>query len=121
MHEISIAGGIIDIALDYAKKQNAESVKEVWLEVGELTSLNPDQLQFIFQNLTKNTVLEGARFRIDMIKPVIECNQCSYHGGIKFFQALHYVLPVIHCPACDSTDVEILAGRDCTVKNVTFD
>lgn len=120
MHEISIAGGIIDIALDYAKKQNAESVKEVWLEVGELTSLNPDQLQFIFQNLTKNTVLEGARFRIDMIKPVIECNQCSYHGGIKFFQALHYVLPVIHCPACDSTDVEILQGRDCTVKEMVF-
>ena len=120
MHEISIAGGIIDIALDYAKKQNAESVKEVWLEVGELTSLNPDQLQFIFQNITKNTVLEGARFRIDMIKPVIECNQCSYHGGIKFFQALHYVLLVIHCPACDSTDVEILAGRDCTVKEMVF-
>jgi hydrogenase nickel incorporation protein HypA/HybF len=120
MHEISIAGGIIDIALDYAKKQNAESVQEVWLEVGELTSLNPDQLQFIFQNITKNTVLEGARFRIDMIKPVIECNQCSYRGDIKFFQALHYVLPVIHCPACDSTDVEILQGRDCTIKDMVF-
>lgn len=120
MHEISIAGGIIDIALDYAKKQNASSVKEVWLEVGELTSLNPEQLQFIFKTITKDTVLEGAQFKIDMIKPVIECNQCSYHGNIKFIQALHYVLPVIHCPQCDGTDVEILQGRDCTVKEMKF-
>ncbi|NOR49198.1 MAG: hypothetical protein GQ533_14345 [Methanosarcinaceae archaeon] len=64
--------------------------------------------------------LEGAQFKIDMIKPVIECNQCSYHGNIKFIQALHYVLPIIHCPQCDGTDVEILQGRDCTVKEMKF-
>ena len=32
MHEISIAGGIIDIALDHARKHNAGQVKEIWIE-----------------------------------------------------------------------------------------
>lgn len=120
MHEIAIVGGIIDIALDHAQKHHATEVKEVRVEVGELTSLNPEQLKFIFQTITRNTVLEGAQFRIDMVRPVIDCNQCHYHGSLRFFQALHYVLPVIHCPECESTDVEILQGRDCTVKDMVL-
>ena len=36
MHEVSIAGAIIDSVLDAAKKNDAKNVNENFIEVGEL-------------------------------------------------------------------------------------
>ncbi len=117
MHEISIAGAIIDAVLNAAKKHNAKKVSEVFLEIGELTALNPEQLEFIFKTITTGTVAEGARFDIRVITPLIKC-KCSYSGQIEFFERLHFFLPVIKCPQCGGTDVDIIAGRECCVKKI---
>ncbi len=117
MHEISIAGAIIDAVLDAAKKHNAKKVNEVFLEIGELTALNPEQLKFIFKTITTGTAAEGATFDIQVIAPLIKC-KCSYGGAIEFFEKLHFVLPVIKCPQCGGTDVDIIAGRECCVKKI---
>jgi hydrogenase nickel incorporation protein HypA/HybF len=118
MHEISIAGAIIDAVLDAAEKNNARRVSKVYLEIGELTALNPDQLKFIFQTITKGTVAEGATYDIQVIKPSINCKKCSYKGPIEFFEKLHFFLPIIKCPQCDEPDVDIVAGRECFVKKI---
>ena len=118
MHEISIAGAIIDSVLDAAKKNNAIRVKEVFLEIGELTALNPDQLEFIFKTITAGTVAESATYNILLVKPLIHCRKCSYNGPIEFFEKLHFFLPVIKCPQCDEPEVDIVAGRECCVKKI---
>ncbi len=117
MHEISIAGAIVDAVLDAAKKNGAREVKEVLIEIGELTALNPDQLKFIFETITTGTVAEGARYNIQVIKPLIKC-KCSYNGPIEFFEKLHFFLPIIKCPQCGGTDIDIIAGRECCVKKI---
>lgn len=118
MHEISIAGAIIDSVLDCAKKNDAKKVNEVFLEIGELTALNPDQLKFIFESITAGTVAEGAKYNITVIKPMIRCKKCSYSGHIEIFENLHFFLPTIKCPGCGDTDIEITAGRECFVKKI---
>lgn len=118
MHEISIAGAIIDSVLDAAKKNNAIKVREVFLEIGELTALNPDQLKFIFKTISQGTVAQGACFNISIIKPSIKCKKCSYKGGIELFEKVHFFIPVIKCPQCDERDVDIVAGRECCVKKI---
>ena len=120
MHEISIAGAIIESVLDAARKNNAIKVKEVFLEIGELTALNPDQLKFIFETITSGTIAQGATYNIQVIKPVINCTKCSYKGPIEFFEKLHFFLPVIKCPRCDETDVEIVGGRECCVRKINI-
>ncbi len=120
MHEISIAGAIIDAVLQSAEKNRAVQVKKVHLQVGELTSLNPDQLKFIFQTITKGTILEEAEFRIEIIKPLIECRKCGYCGPIEYFEKLHLLLPTIKCPKCQETEIEILQGRECNIKSITI-
>lgn len=120
MHEISIAGAIIDSVLDAAEKNNARKVKKVFLEIGELTALNPDQLKFIFETITKGTIAEGANYEIQVVKPSINCKKCSYNGNIEFFEKLHFFLPVIKCPQCNEPDVEIVAGRECCVKKISI-
>ncbi len=118
MHEISIAGAIIDAVIDAAKKNDAKKVEEVFLEIGELTALNSEQLRFIFETITHGTVAEGARYDIRVIEPLIDCKKCSYKGPIEFFEKLHFFLPVIQCPKCGESDVDITAGRECCVKKI---
>lgn len=118
MHEISIAGAIIDAVLDAANKNNAKKVNEVFIEIGELTALNPDQLKFIFETITAGTVAEGAEYRIEVIRPMIRCRTCSYDGPIEFFEKLHFFLPAVRCPECGEPDVDIIAGRECCVKKI---
>lgn len=118
MHEISIAGAIIDSVLDCAKKNDAKKVEEIFIEVGELTALNPDQLKFIFETITRGTVAEWARYDINVVKSQISCRKCSYSGTIEFFERLHFFLPLIKCPDCGDSDLEIVAGRECCVKKI---
>jgi len=118
MHEISIARAIIESVLDAAKKNNAKKVTEVYIEIGELTALNPDQLKFIFETITQGTAAQGAFFNISIIKPSIRCKKCSYDGSLEFFEKLHSFIPVIKCPQCDETDVDIIAGRECCVTKI---
>ncbi len=118
MHEISIAGAIMDAVLDAAKKNDAKKVSEVFIEIGELTALNPGQLKFIFETISAGTVAEGARYNIGVVKPLINCKICGYNGAIEFFEKLHFFLPVIKCPKCGETDIDIIAGRECCVKKI---
>ncbi len=118
MHEVSIAGAIIDAVIDAAGKNRAKKVNEVFIEIGELTALNVEQLRFIFETITKGTVAEGARFDIKVVKPTVICGKCSYNGTLELFEKLHFFLPVIRCPECGDTYVEITAGRECCVKKI---
>ena len=118
MHEISIAGAIIDSVVDCAKKNDAKKVEEVFLEIGELTGLNPDQMKFIFETITRGTVAEGAKYDIKIIKSRINCRNCSYSGNIEIFEKMHFFLPVIKCPECGDVDIDIIAGRECCVKKI---
>jgi hydrogenase nickel incorporation protein HypA/HybF len=120
MHEISIAGAIIDSVLDAARKNNAIKVKEVFLEIGELTALNPDSLKFIFETITAGTIAEGATYKIKVMKALINCKKCSYNGPIDFYEKLHFFLPVIKCPRCDESEVDIVAGRECCVNKINI-
>ncbi|MCE8424494.1 MAG: hydrogenase maturation nickel metallochaperone HypA [Candidatus Methanoperedens sp.] len=121
MHEISIAGAIFDAVIDAAGKNNATRVKEIFIEIGELTALNPGQLKFIFETISKGTVAEDAKYDIKVIKPLINCRKCSYNGQIEFFERLHFFLPVIKCPQCGDIDVVLKEGRECCVKKIRID
>jgi hydrogenase nickel incorporation protein HypA/HybF len=118
MHEISIAGAIIDSVLDAARRNNAIKVKEVFIEIGELTALNPIQLKFIFETITAGTIAQGAAYNIKVIKPLILCKKCAYNGPLEYYEKLHFFLPVIKCPQCDESEVDIVAGRECCVNKI---
>ncbi len=118
MHEVSIAGAIIESVLGAAKKNNASKVKEIFLDIGELTALNPVQIEFIFKTITRGTVAEGAKYNIQLIKPLVHCGRCSYSGPVGFFEQLHFFLPEIRCPQCGEPEVDIVAGRECCIKKI---
>lgn len=120
MHELSMADAIVKTVLDAAEKNQAEEILEVTIEVGKLTMLNPDQLRFLLDVLTENTLLEGADIIIEEVPVEIKCNTCSYTGLTNLDDSDHYLL-IVKCPECGERDLEVTAGRECNVKNIKIE
>ena len=78
MHEFSMASQIVEKVKEAAEKRGAKRVKEVELQVGELTLLNHDQLRFSYQILAKGTILEGSKLIIHSLEGEVECPECGF-------------------------------------------
>ncbi|MBC7117590.1 MAG: hydrogenase maturation nickel metallochaperone HypA [Methanobacteriaceae archaeon] len=120
MHELSMADAIIKTVIDSAEKNNAIEVLEVTIEIGELTLLNPEQIKFILEVLSEDTILEGAKFNIEVIPAKIECS-CGYKGGVASDDGLDHYNPIISCPSCGKGDFKIIDGRECNIKNIKIE
>ena len=113
---------MVNEILKEAKKHNAKKITAVQIKIGELSFLNPEQIRFAFDILTKDTIMEKSTIEIEMVKATVECSSCSYHGPIKTLtgQTYHFVLPTLQCPNCGKT-VRITEGRDLIINKVTFE
>ncbi len=122
MHEYSVMNQLMSALLDELEeeKDNIERVKEVRIEVGELTFLGEDQLKFAFETLSKDTIVEEAELKVTELESEVRCDDCGYEGGINYSNdpAFHYNVPVISCPECDSKP-EIVKGKETKIVGVT--
>ena len=113
MHEFSIALNIVDIALKTAKDAGAEKVNEVEIDVGILSGVVTEALEFALESAVKNTLLEGARISINKIQASARCKKC--HADF------HPDNVTAQCPECNSVDFEIIHGRELRVKSINID
>lgn len=107
MHELSIMQSVIKICEENAQ---GNRVKAVTLEVGELSGIIPDALEFCFESCTKGTLLEGAKLVIERIAPKVRCKGC----GADFSISAYYD----SCPKCGSFDLEVMFGEELRVKEL---
>ena len=61
MHEMSIAEGILDIALETMKNNDASIVHSVQLDLGLMSGVEPDALLFCWDAVTKKNA--GRAFK----------------------------------------------------------
>ncbi|MCC7551544.1 MAG: hydrogenase maturation nickel metallochaperone HypA [Methanobacterium sp.] len=120
MHELSMAEAIVETVLDVAKKNDAQEIVEVTIEVGELTMLNPEQVRFLLGVLAEDTLLEDAEIIIEEVPVEIKCRNCEFTGLANTDGSDHY-LAIVLCPKCDERNVEILKGRECNVKTIKIE
>ncbi len=110
MHELSIAMSVIEIADEYAAKENATVVKEIEIEVGELSGVVLDALEFAMEVAVRNTILEQARCHYIRIPGVARCKKCGNE-----FSTTNLYTP---CPKCNSFEQEFISGRELRVKSL---
>lgn len=109
MHEMSIAVSIVDIVCSKAKEENAKKINSIQLEIGELSGIMIDALEFGFEAATKNTLADGAMLRIDKIQGKALCKNCDKHFYIK-----NEYTP---CPSCNDFNIELLEGKELNIKS----
>lgn len=108
MHELSIAMGIVKIAESETEKAKAKKVTLIELEVGTLSGIEIGSLEFVWPMAVKDTVLEHAERKIEVIDAKAVCVDCD----AKFDLENHYDI----CPECGSYFKNILKGREMRVK-----
>jgi hydrogenase nickel incorporation protein HypA/HybF len=100
--------GIVKIAEDETSKAKANSVTKIELEIGALSGIELDSLNFIWESAIKNTVLEFAEKEIIVIKGKGRCVDCDTE-----FEMENLYDP---CPYCQSYFKSILKGKELRVK-----
>jgi hydrogenase nickel incorporation protein HypA/HybF len=113
MHEFSLVLNIIDIVTEYAVKENAKEVKEVDIEVGELSGVVYDALEFALQTAVKGTIIENSAVHINFIKGLAKCTECSHE-----YETDSLFKP---CPKCNACAPDIIKGKELRVKSIVIE
>lgn len=112
MHELSIALSIVDIAEEEVKKANASKVEKIELDIGNLSGVEIDALEFIWQEAVRSSVLENSERRINRIRGKAKCMECAEEFEMEqLFDA---------CPKCNQYFNEIIQGKELKVRSLTL-
>lgn len=122
MHEAAIAQSIIRTVLKEAAQQEAVRVESVDIDVGEWTFLNTEQVDFWVKTGFGKTVAEHAVLRFTRIDAQIRCRQCGHQGRVASSKtpADHRFFPLLSCPSCSSADVDIVRGKELTIRRISI-
>lgn len=120
MHEFAIASEIVKSVLSELEGKEAKRVLDVVLELGELTSINPEQLGFCFDVARKGTILCDAKLTIQTMPVLVRCS-CGYEGnpgeGRENITPFTYLV----CPRCGGGGLEIFKGTEMSIKNIRYE
>ena len=113
MHEMSIAEGIVDIALDTLRSNEGTVIHSVQLDLGLMSGVEPDALLFCFDSVTKGTSAENATLQINIIPIVGQCLDCDQQFSVEQYKFV--------CPHCGSHTVLTVSGRELQVTSIDMD
>ncbi|CAA7625730.1 Hydrogenase nickel incorporation protein HypA [Candidatus Terasakiella magnetica] len=111
MHEMSLTEGVIRILEDQAATHGFTKVKTVWLEIGELSTVVPESMEFCFDAVARgNPLTEGARLEIIRVPGTAWCMDCS--ADIKVTSRVDL------CPLCDGAKITVTGGEEMRIKEL---
>ena len=113
MHEMTIAMNIVDIVCKQANDENAHKINSVDIEIGELSGVLIDSLEFCFEAASKNTIADGADLNIHTIKAEAFCKTCNNSFNIES--------EFSSCPTCENYNFELKKGKELLIKSFNID
>src|SRR5205823_2739597 len=102
MHELSIAIGIVDAALEEAQKRRVQ-VSAVHLRLGALSGVVKDALLFSYEIACQDTALRGSKLIVEDVPVAVFCPQCKERRTLASVQSFA-------CPECGAATMDILQG-----------
>ena len=109
MHELSVAYDIYATARRTAQEHHARQISTVFVEIGEMAMINPEQVEFLFHTIAQDDeVFAGARLECTIVGVLSRCS-CGYEGEERFI-----------CPRCGALP-EMIRGREVVVTNIEIE
>jgi len=110
MHEMSLTESVVEIALEEARKAGASRVTRIVLDVGALSAVVPESMEFCFAAITAGTPAEGAELKIERIDGAGWCLDCSKTVVLtERFSA---------CPECGGYKVQMTRGDELKIREM---
>jgi hydrogenase nickel incorporation protein HypA/HybF len=104
LHELSITQNIVDLAIEHAGREGASRILSITLEIGTLSGVVAEAVEFAFDVCSKGTPAEGANLYIHRIAGRGRCLVCHAEAAIE---SLTHV-----CPHCGSLALATVQGQE---------
>jgi hydrogenase nickel incorporation protein HypA/HybF len=113
MHELSVSENILDIALKHAGRVEASRILDLFLVIGDLSSIIDDSVQFYWDIITKDTIAEDSILHFKRIETVLKCRGCKqeYQPNGKD----------LACPSCGSLQISIVSGNEFYLESINVE
>lgn len=114
MHELGIVFHVAKQVEEIAAENNVKHIAEVVLQVGEVSTVIPEQLIDCWNwNANRSDVLRGCKLTSEMIPAVTFCEGCS-----KEYPTVQYGKT---CPHCGSGETYLITGNETILKEIVSD
>lgn len=113
MHELPIAESILEIAVRHGQQAQAARVTDLYLVIGQLSSVVDDSIQFYWDIISRDTICEGATLHFERVPALLLCQDCGHSYGFQH--------ELSACPACDSIHVKITAGEEFQLQSIEIE
>lgn len=114
MHEHAITNAVVHQIIHACEDSKMSNPKRIVVELGELTTYKKESVLFYFESIKqKIPLLNDADLVILEISGKIFCSSCGKGSDVRVAS------PLMLCPKCGSADVQIIAGKDVVVKEIT--
>ncbi len=110
MHELSITESILEITLRHARQAQAKKITDLFLVVGQLSSIVDDSVQFYWDFVSQGTEAEGARLHFRRIPAELVCQSCQRRFDWNGEDVL--------CPDCHSAQVKVASGEEFYLESI---
>ena len=110
MHELSLVMHLLDVVAEHARSSDFLRVTSLKVEVGELACVEADAFRLCFEAASTGTVGEGAELHLEEVPARGRCEACGAEFGMQGLGQ--------PCPACDSSRVEVLSGRELRLREL---
>lgn len=110
MHEYPITKRIIEIADDFARKNNVDEVKKINLVVGDYCGYVASSIELYFDIIAEGSLCHNAKLNIERVKPKLKCNNCGKLFTRKPFS--------FECPVCKGEGSPTEIGKEFYIKSI---
>lgn len=113
MHELSVTQSILEIALRHAENAGAERITDLYLVIGQLSSIVDDSVQFYWDIIADGTIAVGATLHFSRIPAQMRCTNCAHLFALDYES--------FACPVCKSLSVQLISGNEFYLEGIDIE
>jgi hydrogenase nickel incorporation protein HypA/HybF len=113
MHELPVTQSILEIALRHAEQADAVRITDLYLVIGDLSSIIDDSVQFYWDIISRDTIAEGATLHFERTPTEMMCFTCN---------APYYPeRGTLNCPTCGGDQVHVTGGEEFRLDSINVE
>jgi hydrogenase nickel incorporation protein HypA/HybF len=133
MHEWALADAVVSATSAALSGRDPSCLRGVMVMIGELQALDREIFEFALSTILEHTSISRAVFTLEIEPASFVCAACGRQWSLaeapgmsdETREAIHFLPEAAHafirCPACESPDYRISAGRGVSIDRLEID
>ena len=113
MHELAICQGLIREVERVARAHRARAAAKIFVSVGALCGVDPQQLVRTFSIAAAGTLADGAELEVESVGVCIRCPACDRESEVA--------PNALVCTRCGNWRVQLVRGEELLLRSVELE